>query len=127
MGTCQHRRRSVAYLHAVPADKPDSKLAAADFYIHLLDAVIEGKSPASGAEGLFFLENGEYTQHEAATVIAQVLFENRHASNPKPVQLTEEEFQSEQMQKYYLVGHSIQSEKTTLTMNIPGYSYQHQR
>lgn len=80
---------------------------AADFYIHLLNAVISGKTPASGAEGLYFLENGEYTQYQAAKAIAQVLFENGKVKSNEPVTLTEEELKSEKLEKYYLVSPSI--------------------
>jgi hypothetical protein len=61
----------------------------AKFYYILFDAIVSGKQPASGRNGYYFLESGEYNQLAAVEAIAKALYAHGKVSSPAPTQLSE--------------------------------------
>ena len=59
------------------------------FYSILFDAIVSGKKPASGREGFYFLESGEYKQLDLANAIAKALYARGKVASPEAIQLTE--------------------------------------
>ena len=59
------------------------------FYYILFDAIVSGKQPASGSEGYYFLESGEYKQLTAIEEIAKALYARGKLVSPEAVQLKE--------------------------------------
>ena len=59
------------------------------FYTILFDAIVSGKQPASGRNGYYFLENGEYTQLAAVEQVAKGLYARGKVASPEAVQLNE--------------------------------------
>lgn len=75
------------------------------FYSILFDAIASGKPPASGREGLYFLESGEYKQSDAVEVIAKTLHARGKIPSPDISQLTEADLGPEAYKlPQYLVG-----------------------
>ena len=64
-------------------------LKVGNFYNILFDEIVSGKQPASGREGFYFLESGEYRQRDAAEAIAKALHKRGKIESPKAAQLTE--------------------------------------
>ena len=59
------------------------------FYHILFDAIVSGKQPASGRDGYYFLESGEYKQLAVAESIAKALYARGKVGSPEPVRLGE--------------------------------------
>ena len=59
------------------------------FYYILFDAIVSGKQPASGRNGYYFLENGEYQQLAAVKAIAKALYARGKLASPEAIQLKE--------------------------------------
>jgi hypothetical protein len=59
------------------------------FYYILFDAIVSGKQPASGRNGYYFLESGEYNQLAVTEAIAKALYAHGKVSSPVPTQLNE--------------------------------------
>ncbi|KAK0449822.1 NAD(P)-binding protein [Desarmillaria tabescens] len=62
-----------------------------DFYVLLFNTVVKRPDTAHGAEGYYFLENGEHSLREVATEISKALVELGIGTNPEPSSYTEEE------------------------------------
>jgi len=65
------------------------------FYRILFDAIVSGKEPASGRNGFYFLESGEYTQLAVVGVIAEALYARGKVVSPKATQLSEADLDPE--------------------------------
>ncbi|KAF9790675.1 hypothetical protein BJ322DRAFT_1037830 [Thelephora terrestris] len=75
------------------------------FYSILFDAIVSGKQPASGREGFYFLESGEYAQLNAVEAIAKALYARGKVASPEVSQLTEADLGPESHKfVLYLVG-----------------------
>jgi len=59
------------------------------FYRILFDAIVSGKEPASGRNGFYFLESGEYRQLDVVEAIAKALYVRGKVGSPEAVPLTE--------------------------------------
>ena len=59
------------------------------FYHILFDAIVSGKQPASGRNGYYFLESGEYKQLTLVEVIANDLYACGKVVSPEAMQLSE--------------------------------------
>ena len=59
------------------------------FYYILFDAIVSGKQPASGRNGYYFLENGEYQQLAAVEAIAKALYARGKLVSPEAIPLKE--------------------------------------
>ena len=59
------------------------------FYYILFDAIVSGKQPASGRNGYYFLENGDYGQLAVVERIAKALYARGKVASPEAVQLKE--------------------------------------
>jgi len=65
------------------------------FYAILFDAIISGKEPASGRNGFYFLESGEYKQLDVVKAIAKALYARGKVASPEAVRLNEADLDSE--------------------------------
>ncbi|KAK0494591.1 NAD(P)-binding protein [Armillaria luteobubalina] len=65
-----------------------------NFFVLLFETVVKNPDTAHGAEGYYFLENGEHSLGEVATEISKALVELGIGSNPEPSSYTEEEKKS---------------------------------
>ena len=81
-------------------------LSVAEFYSILFDAIVSGKQPASGRDGFYFLESGEYRQLNAVEAIAKALFAQGKVVSPEAVRLTQADLGPGQDKNFnsYLVG-----------------------
>jgi len=61
------------------------------FYYILFDAIVSGKQPASGRNGYYFLESGEYQQRAVIEEIAKALYARGKVASPTAVPLSEGE------------------------------------
>ncbi|KAF9647141.1 NAD(P)-binding protein [Thelephora ganbajun] len=59
------------------------------FYRILFDAIVSGKQPASGRNGYYFLESGEYRQRDVVEVIAKALYARGKVASPEAIPLSE--------------------------------------
>ena len=64
-------------------------LSVAEFFFILFDAIVSGKQPASGRDGFYFLESGEYKQLNAVEAVAKALFAQGKVTSPEAAQLTQ--------------------------------------
>jgi len=64
---------------------------AADLYIVLYDAILEGKA-GHGREGLYFVENGHHLLRDVADKIGEVLHELGVSETAEPNEFTEEDY-----------------------------------
>ena len=74
------------------------------FYHLLFDAIVSGKQPASGREGFYFLENGEYKQLKAVEAIAKALYARGKIASPEVVPSTEADLGQDNQFYGYLLG-----------------------
>ena len=65
------------------------------FYRILFDAIVSGKQPASGRDGHYFLESGEYKQLALVEVIAKALYARGKVVSPEAIQLSGTDLDSE--------------------------------
>lgn len=65
------------------------------FYAILFDAIISGKEPASGRNGFYFLESGEYKQLDVVQAIAKALYARGKVASPEAVRLSEADLDPE--------------------------------
>lgn len=63
----------------------------ADIYILVLDAILAGKNPGHGREGIYFGENGEHTLYEVAKAIAEALVAQGLSDSPEPTTFSKED------------------------------------
>ena len=73
------------------------------FYYILFDAIVSGKEPASGRNGYYFLESGEYKQLTVTETIAKALHAHGKVASPEPIQLSEADVGPE-LYKFILMG-----------------------
>jgi len=73
------------------------------FYYILFDAIVSRKQPASGSEGFYFLESGEYSQFNAAQAIAKALYNRGKVVSPEASRLTEADLGQDNHFILYLV------------------------
>jgi nucleoside-diphosphate-sugar epimerase len=59
------------------------------FYYILFDAIVSGKQPASGRNGYYFLESGEFNQFAVTEAIAKALYAHGKVSSPEAIRLNE--------------------------------------
>ena len=59
------------------------------FFQIIFDAIVSRKQLASGRDGYYFLESGEYTQLSVVQVIAKALYARGKVASPEAVQLSE--------------------------------------
>lgn len=65
------------------------------FYNILFDAIVSGKQPASGRNGFYFLESGEYKQITLVEAIAKALHARGKVASPEAVKLSEADLDPE--------------------------------
>jgi len=65
------------------------------FYSVLFDAIVSGKEPASGRNGYYFLESGEYQQLAVVQAIAKALHVRGKVASPEAVRLSEADLDPE--------------------------------
>jgi hypothetical protein len=65
------------------------------FYYILFDAIVSGKQPASGRDGYYFLESGEYEQLAAVEAIAKALYVRGKVISPEANRLGEADLDPE--------------------------------
>ena len=66
-----------------------------DLYRILFDAIVSGKQPASGRNGFYFLESGEFKQLAVAETIARALYARGKVVSPEAIQLSEADLDPE--------------------------------
>lgn len=67
----------------------------AKFYNILFDAIVSGKQPASGRNGFYFLESGEYKQLTLVEAIAKALYARGKVASPVATKLSEADMDPE--------------------------------
>jgi len=72
-------------------------------YLILFDAIVSGKQPASGRNGYYFVESGEYNQLAATEAIAKALYARGKVGSPEAVRLSETDLDP-QSYKFALMG-----------------------
>ena len=65
------------------------------FYYILFDAIVSGKQPASGRNGYYFLESGEFNQFAVTEAIAKALYAHGKVSSPEAIRLNEADLDPE--------------------------------
>lgn len=73
-------------------DEAHLRLAAADVYIVIYDAILEGKAPGHGREGFYFVENGHYLFKDVSVKIGEALYELGVSETAEPNAFTQDDF-----------------------------------
>lgn len=74
------------------------------FFYLLFDTIVSGKKPASGREGFYFLESGEYKQLNIAEAIAKALYARGEIASAEASQLIEADLGADNHFDLYVLG-----------------------